>query len=275
MLAASVSSVLLGQRFKRVVADEMLAPGRIEELKRSREQKADDEAKLLLDCRRASTDSSRSSDASAEPFHLKGLVSRIDAAAQRAMPALIDGALGDTLSGPSTAPLDAVVRCDFSLPAAEASSASMIIDSFAFPVPPPRNPARHASWAHLARLPTIPEVLTATPPLPRPEHEDEGDEVIYLEIPPLSSANRSFRHGPIAFPKPETGRDEAAGKDSDEAVDWTVFQMAILGGAGDLSPGMYEDDQRQLADDMAEWFEAFGFETHGQLIADSGRSPRH
>lgn len=266
----------------RVVADEMLTPARMEELKKRREN-AQADARLLLDYR-PSNESLQSICTDNEPFHLESLVSRIDASAERSLPALVEDK-----DMPSIAPLDQdVVHSDFSLQSSaskddeekEAADAEdfMNIDSFAFPTPP-RNPARIALKASVDLLPTIPEIFaTASDDMqPRQSQDDsreffENDELVYLNGTDLSSANPSFRHGPITYQKPEAGKDNA--DEVDETVDWMAFQMAILGGAGDLVSGMYEDDQNEMADEMAEWFETFGFETHGQLISSGVPSSR-
>ncbi|POR36112.1 Uncharacterized protein TPAR_03694 [Tolypocladium paradoxum] len=294
-LSESFSYTLLGQRFKRVVADEMLTPARMEELKRVRE-KAQADTKLLLNCQH-SNESLQSmctgkSDTPVEPFYLESLVSRIDASAERHLPALVEDK-----DMPLTAPLDQdVVHCDFLLQSSASRDAEeteagdaeefVKIDSFAFPTPPAKNSAQMAPKASLIPLPTIPEAFAmASDDMPlqpstgrRSQDDirepDENDELVYLNGTALSSANRSFRHGPIACQKPEAGKDGADAEEVDETVDWTAFQMAILGGAGDLISGMYEDDQNEMADEMAEWFETFGFETHGQLISGGVPSPR-
>ncbi|EQL03517.1 hypothetical protein G6O67_007504 [Ophiocordyceps sinensis] len=296
-LAESVGSAL-SQRFKRVVADEMLTPGRMEELKRGREEAQEAEARLLRECR-SSTESNRStltdlSDQSVGPFHLESLMDTVagvadsypSAAAHQAAAAVID---------------EDVVRTDFQAPKGAApqndeadGTAAITIGDLAFPSPPSKSNSRPgARTAQPARLPTIHEAFCAAPGSLRRRPgtrrrcrarqetvEDKGEgkpkekeERIYLKSTPLSSANRAFRHGPISFERPEAGKRKGCAEDVDETVDWTAFQMAILGGAGDLMSGLYEDDQNQMADDMAEWFETFGFETPGQLIAANGIPP--
>jgi hypothetical protein len=64
-------------------------------------------------------------------------------------------------------------------------------------------------------------------------------------------------------------------------VDWTAFQTAILGGAsGDLDglfpeePIPADEEEGKIAEDMTTWFEGFGFETHGELIASEKLSQK-
>lgn len=268
-LASSVGNAF-GQRFGRVVPDEMLTPSQMENLKRDLEELRPSKDGRL------STDSSQSiwtdqSDPSAGPFHLEDLV---------ASPAVVD-----VKSHPKTASTCqqvAEAECPVTDEVVAESENERLTRTpspeDSPPTPPPKSAARR--WPRLPptpRLSTIPEALTAKPRGRRQavaEQEKKGaeehDEVIYLESPPLSSANKAFRHGPIAFPRPDTLRTVGYGQDRDETVDWSAFHMAILGGAGDLVSGMYEDDQNQMADEMVAWFETFGFETHGRLIAAGG-----
>lgn len=289
-LAESVSSVL-GQRFKRVVADEMITPERMEELKRGREEAQAAEARLQRECR-SSTESNRStvtdlSVQSDESFYLESLLLNTGSAADEA----------NVLSTAAVMEGD-VISSDFQVPEYAATPSGgmqgtegMTFDELAFPSPPRKRNGRQGARApQTARLPTIPEGSpTASGSLrrrpgtrrrcrakqvPKPEESvEEKEGRIYFKSTPLSSANRAFRHGPISFQKPVAGKRRGCAEDVDETVDWTAFQMAILGGAGDLASGMYEDDQNQMADDMAEWFETFGFETPGELIAANSRRP--
>ena len=82
-----VGSKLLGQRFKRIVADEMLTPARIEELKKKREQaEAEEEAKLQLACDVSNNEQIDMTDTPEEPFHLERFVTHDDAPAVESPP---------------------------------------------------------------------------------------------------------------------------------------------------------------------------------------------
>ncbi|PHH88109.1 hypothetical protein CDD83_7954 [Cordyceps sp. RAO-2017] len=305
-LAGSVGNAL-GQRFKRVVADEMLTPDRMEELKRSR-QEAQEEAEARQSQEgRWSTDSSRSastdqSDRTLGPFHLEDLAASppktTTAAADsgRASPAMsehrsrpspVSPSGKEVVHSSSPSPPRNIPKQRWAAREPEAGA----IGEFTFPAPPllPSPPALRTGARAGARSPLTLR-LSTIPEAPGPKageeqgrpagqgrdggwrgrRQDEDEKVIYLKSTPLSSANRAFRHGPIVFPRPETDMGKCRVEDVDETVDWTAFQMAILGGAGDLMSGMYEDDQNLMADEMVEWFETFGFETHGQLIAANG-----
>jgi hypothetical protein len=92
---------------------------------------------------------------------------------------------------------------------------------------------------------------------------EETDEYYYLKSTPYTLTKPSFRHGPITLAKAEVGKGV---KTMDDTLDWTAFQMAILGGAGDFFQDMSIDEDTKQADDIASWFDTFGFETYGVLI---------
>ncbi|GKU09311.1 unnamed protein product, partial [Fusarium langsethiae] len=93
----------------------------------------------------------------------------------------------------------------------------------------------------------------------------EDHKYIYFESTPYTLTQPSFRHGPIALSQ-EMLRERT--KVTDDDLDWAAFQMAIMGGAGDLvGDGQDDEDTRQL-EDMTSWLSAFGFETYGALITE-------
>ncbi|KAF3351633.1 hypothetical protein VdG2_00220 [Verticillium dahliae VDG2] len=76
----------------------------------------------------------------------------------------------------------------------------------------------------------------------------------------------TFRYGRICIPKP--GFVLYADIMPDKTLDWTAFQVAILSGAGDffsdsLDP-MHGSDDDEL-EDIATWFDDFGFKSEGRL----------
>ncbi|CAG9951423.1 unnamed protein product [Clonostachys rosea f. rosea IK726] len=83
---------------------------------------------------------------------------------------------------------------------------------------------------------------------------------------PLPSPHSAMDESP--FPRP----DKAA-VTMDETLDWTAFQMAILG-AGDMDSDMFEDEDIRLTEEIASWFDHFGFEHAGMLIPELIPSPR-
>ncbi|KAL7791302.1 hypothetical protein V8C37DRAFT_382637 [Trichoderma ceciliae] len=173
----------------------------------------------------------------------------------------------------------------------DASSTSSV------PEVPPKNPARFVARAPtMPLLPPIPEGFRSASDSKRSSkasghrrsrswnHASEAkDEAIYFNSTPFTMTNPSFRHGPIVL-SDAGSRDSVATTETIEEeydVDWTAFQTAILGGArGDLD-GLFPEEMMQadeeegkIAEDVTTWFEGFGFETHGELIASENSSQK-
>lgn len=290
-LSPHVTEILTGQRFKRIEADEMLTSEQLEALKQQREKaRLEEEASAP----RQSSDSSQTQGSDMiktpdEPFHYQDLPLRIVAAGVKttitpvepAPPSLPDGydVIHQDFSISNDAydkQLDSVAQ-DLQ---EESGNTSVLIAS---PTPPPKNPARFNTVTQNphGHLSTIPEVMVTTPgetqlqpSTHRPSLDngnfraEETDEFVYLKSTPFTLTWPEFRHGPITFPKSEVG---TAVKTIDDTLDWTAFQMAILGGAGELSPDMTAEEDAKQAEDISAWFDSFGFETHGRLV--SGDSP--
>ncbi|CRK11318.1 hypothetical protein BN1708_010123 [Verticillium longisporum] len=84
----------------------------------------------------------------------------------------------------------------------------------------------------------------------------------------------TFCHGRIRIPKP--GFVLYADVMPDKTLDWTAFQVAILGGAGDffsdsLDP-MHGSDDDEL-EDITTWFDDFGFKSEGRLVRARRSAP--
>ncbi|GJN79739.1 hypothetical protein PLIIFM63780_003258 [Purpureocillium lilacinum] len=285
-----VGSKLLGQRFKRIVADEMLTPARIEELKKKREQaEAEEEAKLQLACDVSNNEQIDMTDTPEEPFHLERFVTHDDAPAVESPPksSEVNDRHLNAVTDVETTHLAPPQQGGSSQASAEytAMTDDMPLDNTSFLMAPSRSPTPGRLTPEPRRLSTIPEIIVDSSPRQslqesavattrHQQRRNSDDDFIYLNGTDISFTNRSFRHGPIACHRPEPTKRDAE-LEVDESVDWTAFHMAIMGGAGDLASGLYEDEQEDMAEEMAEWFDEFGFETHGQLIPscdDSSRS---
>ncbi|KAK3985386.1 hypothetical protein QBC44DRAFT_157477 [Cladorrhinum sp. PSN332] len=164
-------------------------------------------------------------------------------------------------------------------------------------LPPPRAmsmgppPAASASKPPMHRrfpsapLPTIPEITatapttpinppqTAAPPAPpRPVPVRPGsDEYVFLESTAYTVTVPTFKHGPIRLAKADLPIGKLAAA-VDDTLDWTAFQMAIIGGAGDFfsEPTDYSRQSEAELDDLDEiytWFRSFGFESAGGLVS--------
>lgn len=179
---------------------------------------------------------------------------------------------------------------------------SMHLPNIAFPKLSSRRPThkRGASSSSLsAPLPTIPEVRftassayvaspgsqkarngAATQTSSRPQtpersiekspYFDEDDEHMFFESTPLTSTMPAFQHGRIRLAKADlvnagtiNSLESRLLTSPDEKLDWTAFQMAILGGAGELfsDPDNFlsRDAQEEMVDDLCDWLEDIGF----------------
>ncbi|KAL1841575.1 hypothetical protein VTJ49DRAFT_6885 [Mycothermus thermophilus] len=172
----------------------------------------------------------------------------------------------------------------------------------ASPITPPlkspmhrRNPSRQ-----LPPLPTIPEIITTAPDEPAGSADNsrknttssgnvkaenaklnlfsfpESDEYIYLASNPYTLTMPTFRHGPIRLAKEDLPINKLAAT-VDDTLDWTAFQMAILGGAGDFfseSTDYSRPSEAELdeLEELTNWFASLGFKGPGALVGP-GSSP--
>jgi len=293
-LGENVAELFSG--FKKIEADEMITPEDVEEFRRNR-LSAMGHAK-----HQKSSESLRSEATEAggetpiEPFHLDDLPTRIGAAGVKTALTPIDPPARGARS------FDSVVRRDFS--AAKMATASttapieeevvisplspvdaqydLPIQSNIESIPiPPKNPARMAR--EKKTTPEIPQVMVTSPdnrrhrptstiPFPTlsPFAPSEDDDYVYFKSTPCTLTQPGLQHGTIRFSKADLNMKKAT---ADNTLDWTAFQMAILGGVGDYYTGssdwlygQHSDDEE--AEDLAEWFADFNFETSGHLVTE-------
>ncbi|KAK0632164.1 hypothetical protein B0T14DRAFT_559878 [Immersiella caudata] len=147
--------------------------------------------------------------------------------------------------------------------------------------PPPTKPTHRRHPHKHMPLPTIPEIIAsgAENAFLSPTSRRKGtnptsrlytNDYIYLQSTPFTLTAPTFRHGPIRIAKPDRTIGQLAAA-VDDTLDWTAFQMAIIGGAGDFftevtdysRPSDTEVDER---DETATWFAEFGFESPGGLV---------
>src|SRR5690606_18722425 len=74
----------------------------------------------------------------------------------------------------------------------------------------------------------------------------------------------SFRHGPIRIKK----SDLPPVFEPDNTLDWTAFQMAILGAGEFFDEGSEKYSEEREREEVREWFDGFGFENHGRLVTE-------
>ena len=158
----------------------------------------------------------------------------------------------------------------------------------ASPLPPPMKSSpmhRRLPSRQLPPLPTIPEIVTtgpeeATPAptsaLPTPlsaNSKAHSDDYVFLRSNPYTLTMPAFRHGQIRLAKADLPIGKLAAA-VDDTLDWTAFQMAILGGAGDFfsEPTDYSRPSEAELDELEElvsWFGSFGFQGSGAMIGPS------
>ncbi|KAH7363562.1 hypothetical protein B0T11DRAFT_225038 [Plectosphaerella cucumerina] len=103
----------------------------------------------------------------------------------------------------------------------------------------------------------------------------ETDESPTFYSTPYTMNMPAFRHGPIRIPKSGSLVDRSIMPD--KTLDWTAFQVAILGGAGDLCSGNTDLTRRSddELEDITHWFGGFGFESAGRLVRGRHSAPAH
>ncbi|WQF87332.1 hypothetical protein CDEST_12346 [Colletotrichum destructivum] len=286
-LGEDVADIISGQFFRRVEVEELLTPDRLHALRTERESQA--QPRRSSDTLR--TISTDGSETPVEPFHLQDLPSRIGAAGVQTA-----ASSADKVAPPNT--VDPTVRseCFFKEKSPrrkkpvtkeeyEAEDPS-VNGEVNVPPPPAKNPARFLVRPQAPLLPTIPEVVVTTPETEgTPTRRSNGtagrcftpvddEDFIFFQSTNYTFSQPTFRHGPVRFDKSKVVKGLKF--DPDDTLDWTAFQMAILGGAGDLFSDTTDFSQLSEAeeiDDLAAWFEGFGFDSHG--IVATGDKPKH
>jgi hypothetical protein len=158
------------------------------------------------------------------------------------------------------------------------------------PMPPPAPTTmkaplhRRLPSRQLPPLPTIPEIIatgpeeatlspTSVPQPPGSACRVNKDDYIFLDSNPWTLTMPAFRHGQIRLAKADLPIGKLAAA-VDDTLDWTAFQMAILGGAGDFfsEPTDYSRPSEAELDELEElasWFASFGFQGPGALVGPS------
>ncbi|KAI0912889.1 hypothetical protein F4824DRAFT_499522 [Ustulina deusta] len=162
------------------------------------------------------------------------------------------------------------------------------------PLPPRHRPALHksnispttssrhvrsSSRRIMTELPIIPETSITPRTSGDLYFSNESDdslgntstsEYVYLQSPRFSLIAPTFQHGPIRLSKCDLLPDMRLGHD--ESLDWTAFQMAISGGAGDLFSDSDDTLRRREEDEIAditEWWDSWHFESTGKLVTSN------
>lgn len=253
-LSENVSELLSGRLFRGVEADEMLTPDQIEAFKQQRITKlqVDKMAEALekelaatamehldigdLPSRSGSADSQTDIDAGARANE-KRTVSFAEDDISRSL-------LGDRQQKNNTSS---------TLPEQQMP----LYRNQTFPSVSSRH-TRSSSRRLMSELPSIPETKSTS-------------EYVYLRSSVRSLITPNIRHGAIRFSKSDLVR-----LGGDDGLDWTAFQMAILGGAGDLFSESDDEIRRQEEKEIADitdWFDSWHFEGTGKLVDSNYEAP--
>ncbi|KAI1408945.1 hypothetical protein F5Y13DRAFT_171164 [Hypoxylon sp. FL1857] len=285
-LSDNVTELFSGKFFRRIEVDEMLTPSQLEAYRLRR-------MSIMQSEKSTETLDTESSDTPVEPFHLDDLPSRIKSAS-----AELDVET-PTAEKPTPPTFDAVVRKDFaaegrneenesnSTPTAASQTdigeEPMEYDDAHFPTPPLRHAARFAGRSQRTALPSIPETTTIS------ESKDElyasqnfggnrdmvaDSNYVFLQASPCSMTSPRFRHGPIRLAKCDLMADMKLG--ADEGLDWTAFQMAISGGAGDWfseSDDIIRRREAEEVEELIDWFDSWHFTRLGGLVTQQFEMP--
>ncbi|KAG5980636.1 hypothetical protein E4U55_003819 [Claviceps digitariae] len=143
-----------------------------------------------------------------------------------------------------------------------------------YPDPPPRNPERSNKRSH--RLPTIPEAECDSvegrgedEQLARSSSHDNthtrGLHSSRTSVVTIPSAAAAQRNGPVRHTTGSADRPSTShgpGRQHAMAAAWPAENTH------DANVAVFdpEDEDDDTADDMVNWFQTFGFESHGQLI---------
>lgn len=284
-LSDNVTELFSGKFFHRVEVDEMLTPSQLEAYRLRR-------MSIMQSEKSTETLDTESSDTPVEPFHLDDLPSRIGSAGVNVNE---DAPTETTPVAPTFEP---VVKQNFALEGRkeeddvnEISTTTSQMDTgegpmqfknATFPTPPLRHTARFAVRSQRNALPSIPEsTVASTPQTDLPGQNFEGSQNIvadsnylFLQSSPFSVTSPRYRHGPIRLAKSDFIADVKVG--AEEGLDWTAFQMAISGGAGDWLSESDDTIRRREAeevDELVDWFGSLNFKTPGNLVTQDFEVP--
>lgn len=143
------------------------------------------------------------------------------------------------------------------------------------PTPPAKNPRRSLiALNRMSALLPLPEDAEATVSVssPRSTSSQASGDVVYLRSTPCTLTAPQFRHGPIRVSRRASIQENIMG--FDDGLDWTAFQMAIQGGAGDWYSENEETTRRREADevkDVVAWWKTWNFESAGELVSAERR----
>lgn len=272
-----------GKMFKMEV-DEMLSPGKMQELREGFGNQNE---------RRTSIDSVRSTKSldnstPTQLFHLESPSSRIDATKFGSPPfpspvlpppaiphrKPVPPPIGKTAATPKVDPAEDPATTKHS-----PQDRGVLLGNLQFPTSF-RGHFKNNSNPNF--LPTIPEFspLSLSPaPTSRKRSsqsrkKSHRPDPQYIAIPstPFTLTSARFRHGPIRFEREQLidisyNRALSASKEKEDQLDWTAFQMAILGTIDEnwSAENEREQDEKER-DEILRWWDGFGFDGWGAMV---------
>ncbi|RDL32994.1 uncharacterized protein BP5553_08433 [Venustampulla echinocandica] len=272
----------------RMEVDEMLSPGKMQQLREGFGHQ--NERKISLDS--VCSADTLSNRISTEPFHPESLSSRIVAAKfvgppfpspvlpppaiPRRKPVPPPGNKGTTVTKAELA-ADIVAKHS-------PRDQGILFDDLQFLTPPRDYHVKSSSSSGL--LPSIPEFtpislspfLTFSKRLSQSRNQSHRGDPRYVFIPstPFTLTSACFRHGPIRFEREQLmdiyhsrALNEYKGAE-EEQLDWTAFQMAILGTMEENRTVNNEREQDEKeCEDIFRWWAGFGFAGWGAMVTGS------
>ena len=281
-LSENAKDLFAVRLFSRVEVDEVLPKARLEQIRGN--TKAEDRwlspQKPLPPRPRKATVSMDGKDSSPKPLPMDGVPSR--ASVPPTIPSLAETTHSQVLVEGSSMQQP-------SSPDADRQGEASQPPDLELPFQPtkdlgqgtlPRKGAVSPSGRQLSTLPTIPEGRVTNSDnvfvSPTSEAPPKATDYIFLPSTSYSLINPTHRQGPIRLTKNDLSIETLTAA-IDDTLDWTAFQMAILGGAGDLfgeaiDYGRLSDAELDELDELSDWLESFGIESLGRLVSTDERS---
>jgi hypothetical protein len=304
----NVSDLLSGKLFGKIEVDEMLTPAQIEAYKLQREcrqQQQEQQKQEQKQQKEQQQQQAAMADATAdfkvadkpmheapvfdsdtldtpiEPFHMDDLPLRIGSSGVRL-----------TASTPieekqnHNVLMDAIDRHGDELPQASAGNTTSTQEGPATTETSDHGASMSIHNHYLAgkhpELPTISEsgagedeMLLAPPADTRDTDSIFDSEYVFFESTPFTMTIQGFQHGPIRLAKADIC-PEPPMLGPDDGLDWTAFQMAIIGGAGDyFTDSDYTIRQREAeeVEAICDWWQQWGFDNPGGLVTSASEEP--
>ena len=275
-ISEGVHDILTGQRFKKPEVEELLTPARMEQLKKKREQaqrRTAAESKKLDDEKDKAEEAIDSSNSDSDESPANAL-DTVDVESKDQM------VPSETTQPEKDAQVEAGTSEKSHNGDRELVSADVISDELEVednpPTPPEKNPARVSPLIGQSSTPELSddESDQSESGSSRPGDRissssdnihlaEEDDDYIYLKSTPYTMTKPTFKHGPITFSKAELGK---AALTLDDTMDWTAFQMAILGGAGELITEDMDDDDEEFGRELTDFMTSIGADEIGKLV---------